>query len=190
MNIFKLIVILVSVILYANQAVSCESKWVEFVNNPSQDNYKKLKGNDSHQEGKGARSVSEDTQLKLINLIENKNKLAIDASFLLMPKLGGAALEEMFRAVGSVIIDEPIFVLEMFKKHNAPLHVVNSILTMVPYKLIEEYEIRTRLIDKRSEAINSVSNKQLQNTKEEALEILKDESSKMHKRLEMIKNMQ
>ena len=181
MNKYIVFAIFISAALCMTQAMSCENKWQIFVKKPSQKSYNNLRDKQFHKcENKG-QYVNNDTEDRLIELINKKNKYAIDAGFLLIPKLDGGNLEDMYTAVGNAITNEPVFVLEMFNKHKIPLYGVYSILSMVSYNIIEDDMGMAKLIDERAAAINSVNQKHLQGLKKESIRILRHESEQLHK---------
>ena len=184
----KLLFFVLLSFLVGKFSYSGETIWKEFVINPSKSTFNSLEK--SLNKKAKQYSVNEDIQNKLINLIEKRNPLAIDAGFILMPKLDGGNLEVMITSVGNTIPYNPELILKMFKKHKTPYRAMIKILTMVPYTLIEKYDERTSLIEKRIESIGSVDDAHLVTIKDESLDILKSEKKRLNKVQDMIKKMQ
>ena len=168
-----------SVCLGVPNVWACDrNTWLNFLNEPTKSTHNEFMK--VYQRNKNTlpikcvlRPVPAETT-KLLKLIDKKNRYAMDVAFISIHGTDGGELEDMYRAIGTIVDYDAKYFLELVKKHHVVDYSIDRMLTMLPLYTVDDFDAKINLVQSRLHKVDRVNNKTLKEEKAVSKEALND----------------
>jgi hypothetical protein len=173
-----LVATLVLSLLWSAEAHACETVWTSFVQAPSLATYKAL----DHAIPKCREDhilLSDRTSHLLEQLVEAKNRYAIDIAFSSLDFFDGGNLEDIVQALGLLAESNPRLLLKNFVRYHLGFFTLKQILLSLPERTVDDIEAKRLRLHERIERMTTVNDSELNALKRQSLQILKEAYQKM-----------
>ncbi len=162
---------------FSGVAQPIRDNWNTFLQTPDENNYERLANQIvACSNPDCARDVGPDgARLQgLIGLIVKGNSLSIDLGLVSRRMLGGGALEDLTRALGSSIDRTPTLFLKQAKARHLTSSEIRSIVKMLPSDVIDSQGRRRQAVASRIASLESVTEPGLVALRDTAITILRN----------------
>lgn len=176
-----------------------ESSWKQFIENPNKENYalcaemihNSLYG--PYQTNEYGEKINTPTHLYLIDehdlygkflvLVRKMNPYAVELAFQLYPLTDGAAAEDLFRSIGTIIKVKPEFFLSMLKQYEIKdENIIKHMILMYPLEeVVDNLQRRIEETEERITAFKKVEKEEFSELREQCIDILSSYLTRLRK---------
>lgn len=150
--------------------------WNDFIEHPDGDGLNALKKKISKKENICDLDYKNyiHYHIRLFALIENGNKSALEASFLISKCFDGGELEDYLRSLGVFFEKEPLYLLQAIKKGEVKMGKfrageLRDILPKLPLSTADNFELKLLMIENRIKILQKINNPELEGIRKNGL---------------------